>query len=226
MTALIVLSQKQAKLMVAQAIAQKLKDTTKRVYIAYGSTNQMILYALGIDKQDYYNGYIQYSLGANKHKPDVVILNDKNNEFAESIGADDIIIKGANALSYESGKYKAAVAVASPQGGTYANVVIKASFVGAQVIIPVTHEKLVPTLLSGKYHQNSFDFAEDFPVALIEHTYGEVYTEINALKDSFDLESQIYLAGSIDTTNRTIAFVIQGKKKDIHKLLKWKEKNK
>ena len=223
MTALIVLSQKQAKLLVAQAVARKLKATTKRVYISYGSTNQMILEALGIDKQNYFNGYIDDNLEANKDRPELFILNNTDEDFTGSINANDIIIKGANALSYENGKYRAAVAVASQNGGTYANVVIKASCVGAQVIIPITHEKLVPQLLSGKYNQNSFDYVEGLPVALIEYTYGEVYTEINALKDTYDLDAQIYLAGGIFTNNRSLTFVVEGNESTIDKLNKWKE---
>lgn len=223
MTALIVLSQKQAKLLVAQAVAHKLKVLTKRVYIAYGSTNQMILEALGIDAENYFNGYIDNGLKANKDRPEVVILNDTDENFTESINANDIIIKGANALCYENGKYRAAVAIASPNGGTYANIIIKASCAGAKVIIPVTHEKLVPQLLSGNYNQNSFDYVEGLPVSLLEHTYREVYTEINAFKDEYDLNAQIYLAGNISTNNRSLTFVLEGDQSAIDKLIKWKK---
>jgi len=223
LTALVVLSQKQAKLLVAQVVARKLKATKKRVYISYGSTNQMILDVLGIDIKNYFNGYIDSGLKTNKDKLEVVILNNTDENFTDSINANDIIIKSANALCYENGKYKAAVAVASPNGGTYANVVIKASCVGAKVIIPVTHEKLVPQLLSGNYNQNSFDYADGLPVSLIEHTYGEIYTEITALKDEYDLNAQIYLAGGISTDNRSLTFVLEGNRSAIDKLIKWKK---
>lgn len=223
MTALIVLAQKQAKLLVAQAIAHKLKATTQRVYIAYGSTNQMILDALGNHAKNYFNGYVNSGLEANKDRPEIVILNNTDEDFAKSINANDIIIKGANALSYENGKYRAAVAVASPNGGTYANVMIKASCVGARVLIPITHEKLVPQLLSGNYNQNSFDYVDGLPIALIEHTYGDIYTEINAFKDEYNLNAQIYLAGSISESNRSLTFILKGEKNAINKLLKWKE---
>jgi hypothetical protein len=221
--ALIVLSQKQAKLLVAQAIAKKIKDTTKRVYIAYGSTNQMILESLGINETNYFNGYVDNGLKVNKNRPEVIILNNVDENFTESINSNDIIIKGANALCYKDGKYRAAVAVASPNGGTYANVIIKASCVGAKVIIPVTHEKLVPYLLSGNYNQNSFDYVEGYSVALIEYTYGDIYTEINALKDEYDLNAQIYLAGGVYTNNKCLTFLLEGKQKSINELLEWKE---
>lgn len=223
MTALIVLSQEQAKLIVAQAIACKLKDSAKRVYVAYGSTNQMILRELGINIPSYHNGYIERCLSVNNNKPAIVILNGKESTFLESINNDDIVIKGANALSYENGKYKAAVAVASLNGGTYGDVVVNASIVGAKVIIPVTHEKLVPTLLSGIYHQDSFDFVEDIAVALVEYRYGQIYTEIDALMDTFSLKAQIYLSGGIKTNNRSLTFVVNGSRGDIDNLLKWKE---
>lgn len=223
MNALIVLSQYQTKLLVAQAVAQKIKNSTQRMYISYGSTNQMILHEMGIHIENYYNGYIEYNLNVNDNKPRVVILNDIDNTFLESINENDIIIKGANALCYENGKYKAAVAVASFNGGTYGDVIMKASFAGSQVIIPVTHEKLIPSFLNNMYHQNSFDIVETVPVALAELTYGKIYTEIDAMLDMFNLNAQIYLAGSINTHDRSLTFVINGDSENIDNLLKWKK---
>jgi len=119
------------------------------------------------------------------------------------------------APSFENGEYRAGVAMVSPQGGTYGNVVLKASCVGAEVIIPISHEKLTPTLLSNRYHQNSFDISMGLPVTLLPRTNGDIYTEIEAFKELFNLKAEIYLAGGVDDMLGSLTFVVEGKQSDI-----------
>jgi hypothetical protein len=215
MQALLVVSLIQAKKLVAIAIANRLRHTTKRVYIAYGSTNQLILNELGIDTKKYYNGYISDNeLKSNKDKPSIIVLNNTESNI-KCLNKNDIVVKGANALVYEHNRYKAAVAVASSEGGTYANVITKASCIGSQVIIPVTHEKLVPKIYNNVYPQNSFDISMGLPITLFEYSYGEVYTEINAFKELYNLNTHIYIAGSLDGLDSYLTFVAEGKEEDI-----------
>jgi hypothetical protein len=216
MVALLVVSSQKAKELIAKGVAKRVRDSKKRVYFAYGSTNQLILSQLGIEVENYYNGYIANGeLRSNKTKPNIVILNGEGSDFVETISADDIVIKGANTLSFENGEYRAGVAVASPQGGTYGNVLLKASCIGAEVIIPVSHEKLVPKLLSNRYTQSSFDISMGLPVALLPLTYGDIYTEIEAFKELFNLKAEIYLAGGVDDMVGSLTFVVEGKQSDI-----------
>ena len=221
MKALLVLSLQQVKELVALGVANKIKHTKKRVYISYGSTNQLILNKLGIKRENYYNGYIDdFELKSNKNREDIIILNDNKKNFLKTISKDDIIIKGANALSFENGKYIAGVAVASPEGGTYGSVVLRASCVGAEVIIPVSHEKLVPKLLANRYTQSSFDITMGLSVALFKLDYGRVYTEIDAFKELFGLEAEIYLSAGVDSLIGALTFIVDGDKKDILRLQK------
>jgi len=216
MTALLVVSKIQAKHLIAKAIAKKIKNTQKRVYIAYGSTNQLILSELGIEKQNYYNGYIdKNNLSSNKNKPSVVVLNGNETDFIDSMTKDDIIIKGANALSYEDGECKAAVAVASPDGGTYGKIIVKAACVGGEVIIPVTHEKLVPKIYNNKYNQNSFDISMGLPISLFKYEYGTVFTEIDAFRELYNLDAKLYISGGIDRNNSAFSFIVEGLETDI-----------
>ena len=222
MTALLVISKVQAKQLIAKAIAKKIKSTHKRVYISYGSTNQLILAELGIEKENYYNGYIdKNNLSSNKNRPSVVVLNGNETDFIDSITKDDIIIKGANALSYEDGEYKAAVAVASPDGGTYGNIILKASCVGSEVIIPVSHEKLVPKIYNNKYNQNSFDFSMGLPVSLFKYDYGTVFTEIDAFSELYNLDAKLYISGSIGRNSSAFSFIVEGLERDITNVMEF-----
>jgi len=214
MKALLVISTEQAKKLIAVAIAKRLENTTKRVYMSYGSTNQLILDELGIKVDKYYNGFIAGNeLCSNKDKPPIIILNNDDSFF--QVKHDDIIIKGANALSYVNGEYKASVAVGSHEGGTYLNVVMKASCVGADVLIPVSHEKLVPSLYNGVYTQDSFDISMGSPISLFEYQYGEVFTEIDAFKELYDLDAHIYIKGGINNEKTYITFVVDGEENSI-----------
>jgi len=214
--ALFVLSLNQAKRLIAKAIAQKLINTKRRIYIAYGSTNGLILDELGIKKANYYNGYIDdFRLKANSQKPNIVILNGKIDDFLDTLCSDDVIIKGANALSFENGKYCAGVVVASSIGGTYGSIILKASCVGAKVIIPVSHEKLVPKILDGKYSQNDFDMCMGLPIAMFRFNYGDIYTEIEAFKDLYNLDATLYCSGGLNKMAGALSFVLEGSSIDI-----------
>ena len=217
MNSLIVISFKQAKQLIAKAISNKLKNINKRVYISYGSTNQMILNELGFDNKKYYNGYIdKKGLHSNKNRDKFVVLNNLDNDIDE-VKPDDIIIKGANALAYENSNCVAGVAVASQSGGTYGNFILKASCVGAKVLIPVTHEKLVPQILDNQYTQNDFKLSMGLNVTLFRFNYGEVYTEIEAIKDLYNLKAKLYLAGDINSQG-LMTFIVNGKKENIIKI--------
>jgi len=221
MISLLVISNKQAKMLIAKGISNRLRDTKKRVYFAYGSTNQLILNQLGISVERYYNGYISSGeLKSNRDKPNIVVLNSNQTDFADSISPNDIIIKGGNALVFENGKYRVAVAVASSTGGTYGNILLKASCVGAEVLIPISHEKLVPKLLANKYHQNSFELSMGLPIALFEINYGEIYTEIEAFRELFDLKAEIYISGGINDMVGSLTFVVEGSRENILKAQK------
>lgn len=217
MTSLVVISLKQAKLILAISIAKKVRKLNNRIYMAHGSTNQLILNELGIKVDKYYNGYIEKTLIINNHKSDIIILNSEG-KFPYDLTPEDVVIKGANALSYENEQYRVAVAVASPKGGTFGDVILKASCVGAKVIIPVTHEKLVPKLLVGKYNQNSFDKSDNISVTLFEYSYGEIYTEIDSFWDLFNLKAELYLAGGLNRFEGALTFVISGDKENINNL--------
>ena len=211
MKAQVILTVAGAKHLIAKALSKKL-DLSKRIYIAYGSTNVYLLHHLGIDIKNYIAG-CNYKgiLNVNNNRPKPIVLeNAKPIDISEfDINSKDIFIKGANALWYENNKKEAAVLAADRNGGTYGNFYIKAASRGAKIIIPVGHEKLIPN-----YYPTTqdVDISMGSKVALLRFFNGEVYTEIEAFKDLFDLNANIIAAGGILDTQGAVVFEVSGEK--------------
>ena len=211
MKAQILLTVAGAKHLIAKALVKKL-DLNKRIYIAYGSTNIYLLHHLRINLPNYMAGCnFEHKLNVNNERPKPVVLeNGQKIDIKDfEIGGDDIFIKGANALWYENGTKHAAVLAADERGGTFGNFYIKAACRGAKVIIPVGHEKLIPFYYPATQNVN---YATGNKVALLRFFYGDVYTEIEAFKDLFDLDSFIIASGGILDTQGAVIFEITGKR--------------
>jgi hypothetical protein len=210
MKAQILLTVEGAKHLIAKALI-KYMDFSKKIYIAYGSTNQYLLYHLNIETEKLYaagcnvNG--KFNVTKKRDKP-VVLQNGKPADIKDfEISSEDVLIKGANALWYENGKKYAAVAAADPNGGTYGNFYIKAVCRGSKVIIPVGHEKLIPFFTETS---QNVDFSTGSKVAMLKFFAGEVFTEIEAFKVLFNVEAKIMLAGGLDECKGAVGFFIEG----------------
>ena len=212
MKAQILLSVAGAKHLIAKALIKRL-DFTKRIYIAYGSTNQYFLFHLGFSfKLPYIAGMIyDNKLNVTEKREKIIVLKNRKiidiSEF--DINEKDIFLKGANALWYEGKEKKAAVLAADKNGGTYGNFYIKATTSGSKIIIPVGHEKLIPFYYPAS---QNVDMAMGNKVALLEFFKGEVYTEIEAFKDLFNVKASIIAAGGIGKNRGSVAFEIEGEK--------------
>jgi len=210
MKAQILLSVAGVKHLIAKALIKKL-DFTKRIYIAYGSTNHYFLYHLGFTfKLPYIAGMIyDNKLNVTEKREKIIVLENKKvidiSEF--DIHKKDIFIKGANALWYEGNQKKAAVLAADKNGGTYGNFYIKAATRGSKIIIPVGHEKLIPFYYPAS---QDVDIAMGNKVALLQFFKGEVYTEIEALRDLFNVKAIIIASGGIGNNKGSVVFEIEG----------------
>ena len=209
MKAQVLLTPTGAKHLIAKALLKKL-NLSKRIYIAYGSTNMYLLYHLGIEVSNYIAGCnFKHKLNVNENRAKPIVLhNGKLIDIKDfEITGEDIFIKGANALWYENEVKHAAVLAADKNGGTFGNFYIKAACRGAEVIIPVGHEKLIPFYYPAT---QNVDIAMGNKVALLRFFYGEVYTEIEAFRDLFGLKSYIIAAGGILDTQGAIIFEVEG----------------
>jgi len=212
MKAQILLTVNGAKHLIAKALTEYI-DFSKRVYIAYGTTNNYLLYHLGIDTDKLYaagcnvNG--KFNVTKERNKP-VVLQNGKIIDISDfEISADDVFVKGANALWYEEGKKHAAVAAADDKGGTYGNFYIKAVCRGSKIIIPVTHEKLIPFFVET---DQNVDYSTGSKISMLRFFSGEVFSEIEAFKVLFDLNAKIILSGGIDDSQGSVGFLVEGKR--------------
>ena len=211
MKAQILLTPAGAKHLIGKALSKNL-DLTKRIYIAYGSTNIYLLYHLGIEVNNYIAGCnYKHILNVNENRPKPIVLeNGKKIDIGEfDIKSEDIFVKGANALWYEDKIKYAGVLAADKNGGTFGNFYIKAAVRGANIIIPVGHEKLIPFYYPAT---QNVDFSMGSKVALLRFFNGVVYTEIEAFRDLFDLEANIIAAGGILDTQGAVVFEVEGEK--------------
>ena len=205
MKAQVILSTAGAKHLIAKALSKYI-DFSKKVYIAYGSTNWYLLYHLGIKKDSYMAGCnVNGCFNVTKTRDKIVFLNSENFE----IDSDSYFIKGANALWYENGKKQAAVAAADERGGTYGNFYIKSVIAGAKIVIPVGHEKLIPFFSETSHN---VDFAMGSKIAMLRFFAGEVFSEIEAFRVLFNLNAKVILAGGIEDLRGAVGFEIEGEK--------------
>jgi len=205
MKAQILLTVNGAKHLIAKALINYI-DFSKRVYIAYGSTNSYLLYHLGIKFNSYMAGCnVNGKFNVTKSRDKIIVLKDKKiidiSEF--DINQDDVFIKGANALWYENNKKYAAVAAADINGGTYGNFYIKAVCRGSKIILPVGHEKLIPFFV---------ETSQNVDYAMLKFFSGEVFSEIEAFKVLFNLEAKVILAGGIKDSKGAVGFLVEGKR--------------
>jgi hypothetical protein len=104
-------------------------------------------------------------------------------------------------------KKYAAVAAADKNGGTYGNFYIKAASRGANVVIPVGHEKLIPFF---KGTSQDVDYSTGSKIAMLRFFYGEVFTEIEAFKILFNLKADVICAGGILDSKGAVGFEVEG----------------
>ncbi|WP_456480732.1 hypothetical protein [Nautilia sp.] len=210
MTAQIFLTVEGAKHLIASALAKHI-DFSKRVYVAYGSTNNYFLYHLGIHTSKLYaagcNANGKFNITKERDRPVVIEKGGLYDISGFDIQKDDVFIKGANALWYENGKKRAAVAAADPNGGTYGNYYVKAAARGTKIVIPVGHEKLIPFFVNTS---QDTDFATGKKISMLEFFAGEVFTEIEAFKTLFDLDAKVILAGGIGDSKGGVGFLVEG----------------
>jgi hypothetical protein len=182
MKAQILLTPTGAKHLIAKALIKYL-DLKKRIYIAYGTTNQYLLYHLGIKTSKLYAAgcNVKGKFNLTKDRDKIIILENKKIVKIENfdISSNDIFIKGANALWYNGEKKEAAVAAADKNGGTYGNFYIKAVCRGAKIIIPVGHEKLIPYFVETTQNVN---FSTGSKIAMLKFLQVKYLPKLKLLK--------------------------------------------
>lgn len=211
-------------------VQQRLKNGT--LVLTKGTTNTYVAEELLNDSLihgEYVLGYISPAksskkLDKRKSRKELVFVNGELLDTAytailPTMKAGDIVIKGANIMNHEKGQ--AAVLIGHPTGGTTGNIYPVVQEKKLRLIIPVGLEK-----------ESSQDIAAIAAYRDIEHEdtdkhtpklwpiAGELFTEIEALKQFADVEVIHFASGGIGGAEGAVSLLIRGSEDEVNKALK------
>ena len=233
---LIALTPSESKRLIAKGVA-RLPEITKAlknglIIMSRGSTNAFVaeeIIGISIESKadEYCRGLIvDGELRANRKRAeertignDFVLrqgkIDDKlPSEALKEFTADDVFIKGANALD-SSGE--AAVLAAGTEGGTIGWALPTVTARAANLIVPVGLEKLVPSVAqaSQKCGVFRFKYSTGLPCALIRLINAKVVTEIQAFKILTGVSATHVASGGIGGSEGTVVLTLEGNEANI-----------
>jgi len=229
--ALAILTPVESKRLIAKAV-KKLPAVTRTLtngylVIATGSTNAYVAEEIldaPIVKENFISGHITggETWGTPKN-PDYIFplvfyrgerKLMKIEEALADFSADDVLIKGANAVDH---KFRTAVCMGNPLGGTIGAALGIVSSRGAQLIVPVGLEKMIPSVPEAVKHGGIMSFSKvtGTPVGFMPLDQGQVMTEIQALEFLFNVTVFHVASGGIAGSEGAVALVIEGAEKQV-----------
>ena len=238
MKALFILTPSESKRLIAKAVVQMedVKYAKENGYLAIGrgTTNAYIIEELmgkEIDKAKYVAGQNIKSVlcivpQSERIKPITFlkgeVLEGEPKTFIDNFGKNDVLIKGANAIDPEG---NAGIELAGPGGGTIGSTMGAVIAKGAKLIVPVGLEKLIPSVktaarVAGK---DVFDYSMGAPVGIMPLMYGDVVTEIEALKILSGVEAAHISSGGIDGSEGAVHLAAWGDTDNVNKAIAFVE---
>lgn len=234
MRALIVLSPKESKRIIARGVASlpEIKNALKNniIHIARGTTNAYIYEELTgktVDKNRYTAGYIGNgklnvlppeerlnSITINKGE----ILEMEPQEILPEMSIGDIFIKGGNAIDING---NVGVLCAHREGGTIGMAIGPIIARGIKLITPISLSKLVPSVMEGAEEGgiDSCDLAMGLKVALFPVTTATIITEIEAFRLLYGIEAVLIAKSGIKDLENALVFSIKGESENIKKAI-------
>jgi len=231
------LSPAAAKRLIARGLvnepAFKKVFTLGKIIIGVGTTNSYIVEELGLvtadEKTRFAAGIVSGGLPC-VTDPETRMLNmclEKGKivdtpweEFVLGLGRDDLFIKGANA--FDAGG-NAGVLVANPMGGTVGGSYGVLAARGSNLIIPVGHEKLIPSCEAAARVMGIFrvdySLGQRCGLAILPAGLGRIYTEIDALKTLFGVEATVVAAGGVSGSEGSVMLAVEGDDEAVKKAL-------
>jgi hypothetical protein len=140
---------------------------------------------------------------------------DSNVEIL-NFGAEDVFIKGANAIDPEG---NAGICSTSVKGGTIGMCWPIVMPRGSQLIMPVGLEKMIPSVIeaalhSGIYH---FKYSTGWPAKIMPVTTGKVVTEIQALAVLAGVRAYHLASGGVGGSEGAVVLAIEGDEERVAK---------
>ncbi|NLW90565.1 MAG: hypothetical protein GXY34_03075 [Syntrophomonadaceae bacterium] len=141
-------------------------------------------------------------------------------EFVIGLERDDVFIKGANAFDTQG---NAGILVANPMGGTIGGAFGVLASRGCQLIIPVGHEKLIPSCeaaakVMGIYRVDH-SLGQRCGLAVLSPGFARIYTELDALKTLFGVDATVVAAGGISGSEGSVMLAVEGDEKSVNQAL-------
>ncbi len=201
-----------------------------KIIVTKGSTNTYVaeeLTGAEINAGDYILGHILPSGGKplkrGTARQEIVLYKGKRvdtpyTEALKAMSEGDIVIKGANIINY--GKGQAGVLIGHPTGGTTGNITPLIQEKNLRLIIPVGLEKSSHQdidRLSRLTKQKKEYAAGKMPY--IWSIKGELFTEIEAIKQMADVEVEHLASGGIGGAEGAVSLAIFGTKEEVKKAL-------
>lgn len=229
-TIVITLTPTESKRLIGKAVAempavqQAYRDG--RLIVAMGTTNAYVLEELTgqqVDKGTYAVGVITQGVAclteaSSRQTPASFVhgqLSDRPwQQVLAEFTADDVFIKGANALDPAG---NVGILLGGEQGGTVGQAMGKLAAVGARLVIPVGMEKLIPDVRQAALVMGQGRMSDQWgmPCGLFMVSTGEVVTEVDALECLFAVGATVVSAGGLSGSEGAITLAVQGETRDL-----------
>lgn len=129
----------------------------------------------------------------------------------------DIVFKGANLVNYR--ERKAAVCIGHPTGGTMGIFLPFVEGQGVRLIIPVGLEKQTSQDLDELEAKSRADRESGGKIPWLKVLPGEIFTEIEALKQFADVEVYQLASGGIAGAEGSVMLAVKGASEEVEKAL-------
>ena len=222
----------ESKRLIAKGIAAN-KDVKDRlengiVIITSGTTNTYLaeeLAGLSAPRGSFVTGRIfpsskeDFARGM-KRQSEIVLMKGKPADisYADALArmnAKDIVFKGANMVNYA--KRQAAVCVGAPDGGTVAKLRKYTDEGKGRWIVPVGLEKETTQDLFEIQKITNGDIQRGKGTVRLNVTQGNIYTEIQAMKEFADVDVHVTAKGGVDGAEGGVSLLICGTKAEVEK---------
>ncbi|WP_372755067.1 hypothetical protein [Labilibaculum sp.] len=215
------------------AIYPPVKECMKngKLIMAKGTTNTYVAEELihdSLTNGEYVLGYISPAktnkkVDRSKKRKELVLINGEvkdipYKEILSDLEEGDIVMKGANIINHSKGQ--AAIMIGHPTGGTIGDLYPIIQEKKLRYIIPVGLEKESSQDINviGEYskieHEN---IAKKTP--WLWSVKGELFTEIEAIKQFADVEAIHYGSGGVGGAEGAVSILIRGSESEVNKAL-------
>lgn len=158
-----------------------------------------------------------------ERRAEIVLVNGKvaDISYADALARmteKDIVFKGANMLNYA--KRQAAVCVGAPDGGTVAKLRKYTDRGKGRWIVPIGLEKETTQDLFETQRLVNGSGQRDKGTVRLNATEGNVYTEIEAIKEFADVDVFVTAKGGVDGAEGGVSLLLCGAEEEVKRAMK------